>query len=131
MKAIGTKTAQRTRVIAMIGLVTSLMALIAASRAPSPVSMLRSTFSTTTIASSTTMPIASTNPNNDSALTEKPKAYMTAKVPMIDTGTARSGIIEARQVCRKRMTTNTTRASASSSVWTTALMEPRTKTVGS
>ena len=34
--------------------------------------MLRSTFSTTTIASSTTMPIASTRPNSDSAFSEKP-----------------------------------------------------------
>jgi hypothetical protein len=35
--------------------------------------MLRSTFSTTTIASSTTMPMASTSPNSVSALIEKPK----------------------------------------------------------
>ena len=38
--------------------------------------MLRSTFSTTTIASSTTMPIASTRPNSDRLLSEKPKAAM-------------------------------------------------------
>ena len=38
-----------------------------------PASMLRSTFSTTTMASSTTMPMASTRPNSDSALMEKPK----------------------------------------------------------
>ena len=36
--------------------------------------MLRSTFSTTTIASSTTMPMASTSPNSDSVLIEKPNA---------------------------------------------------------
>ena len=34
--------------------------------------MLRSTFSTTTMASSTTMPMASTSPNRLSALIEKP-----------------------------------------------------------
>ena len=39
-----------------------------------PSSMCRSTFSTTTIASSTTMPIASTRPNSDSVLSEKPNA---------------------------------------------------------
>ena len=35
---------------------------------------------------------------------------------MTDTGTATSGMIEARQVCRNRMTTSTTSATASSSV---------------
>ena len=48
-----------------------------------PFSMLRSTFSTTTMASSTTMPIASTRPNSDSVLIEKPKPSITAKVPTI------------------------------------------------
>ena len=93
--------------------------------------MLRSTFSTTTIASSTTMPIASTRPNSDSALMEKPNASISPNVPTIDTGTAISGMIEARQVCRNTITTMTTSASASSSVSITALIESRTKTVGS
>ena len=93
--------------------------------------MLRSTFSTTTIASSTTMPIASTRPNSDSALIEKPNASISANVPMIDTGTASSGMIDARQVCRNTITTITTSASASSSVSITALIESRTKIVGS
>ncbi len=91
--------------------------------------MLRSTFSTTTIASSTTMPIASTRPNRLSVLIEKPSRYSAAKVPTTDTGTAISGMIEARQVCRNRITTSTTRAMASSSVETTALIESRTKMV--
>ncbi len=56
---------------------------------------------------------------------------MTAKVPMSETGTAASGMIAARQVCRKTMTTITTSKMASSSVWITASMECRTKTVGS
>ena len=56
---------------------------------------------------------------------------MTANVPTRDTGTAASGMMEARQVCRKMMTTSTTRAMASMSVWITASMEWRTKTVGS
>ncbi|MNT25890.1 hypothetical protein D3C72_1614350 [compost metagenome] len=91
--------------------------------------MFRSTFSTTTIASSTTMPMASTSPNSVSALMENPKAYMTAKVPMIETGTAISGMIDARHVCRKRMTTSTTRPTASRSVSTTFSMEERTNFV--
>ena len=52
-------------------------------------------------------------------------------MPTIDTGTATSGMMEARQVCRKRITTSTTSAVASSSVLTTALMEARTNCVGS
>ncbi len=56
---------------------------------------------------------------------------MTAKVPISDTGTAASGMIEARQVCRNRITTSTTSTMASSRVCTTASMEPRTKMVGS
>ena len=59
--------------------------------------MCRSTFSTTTMASSTTIPIASTRPNSDSTLIEKPKPSSTANVPMIETGTATSGMTEARQ----------------------------------
>ena len=62
---------------------------------------------------------------------EKPNTYITANVPMIETGTASSGMIEARHVCRNRMTTSTTRAMASSRVWTTASIEARTNWVGS
>src|SRR5260370_39220660 len=40
--------------------------------------MLRSTFSTTTMASSTTIPMAKTRPNKESALIENPNANMTA-----------------------------------------------------
>jgi hypothetical protein len=93
--------------------------------------MLRSTFSTTTIASSTTMPMASTSPNRLSALIEKPSRCSTANVPTMDTGTASSGMIDARHVCRNRMTTSTTSATASSSVCTTDLMDARTNCVGS
>ena len=51
------------------------------------------------------------------------------KVPTTDTGTAISGIIDARRVCRNRITTSTTSTTASSSVCTTARMESRTNTV--
>ncbi len=93
--------------------------------------MLRSTFSTTTMASSTTMPMASTSPNSESALMEKPSRCSTAKVPTTDTGTASSGMMDARQVCRNRITTSTTSAMASSSVVITDWMEARTNCVGS
>ncbi len=38
---------------------------------------------------------------------------MTAKVPTIEIGTASSGMIEARQVCRNKITTSTTSTTAS------------------
>ena len=52
-------------------------------------------------------------------------------MPTIDTGTASSGISEARQVCRKMMTTSTTSSTASNSVVTTFSIEVCTKRVGS
>ncbi len=106
--------------MAMTAGVTSSMARKAASRGEYPSSMSRSTFSTTTIASSTTMPIASTRPNSDSVLIEKPNAHITANVPTSDTGTATSGTTAARQLCRNTTTTSTTSAMLSSSVMTTS-----------
>ena len=71
------------------------------------------TASTTTIASSTTMPIASTRPNIDSVLTEKPSSGKKMKVPISDTGTVSSGISVARRFCRKMNTTRVTSTTAS------------------
>ena len=53
------------------------------------------------MASSTTSPIASTSPNSDSVLMEKPSMGKTMKVPISETGTASSGISVALQPCRK------------------------------
>ena len=105
MNAHGTNTAHSTRATAMTGPVTSSIALRAASRGGRPCSSQRSTFSTTTMASSTTMPMASTRPNSEMLFRLKPTAAMTAKVPMMATGTAISGISAARQFCRKTSTT--------------------------
>ena len=84
----GTKTAERTAATPITGPVTSSIALPAASRGESPCLIHRSTFSTTTIASSTTMPIESTRPNRESVLRLKPMAAIAAKVPTTATGTA-------------------------------------------
>src|SRR6185436_6090030 len=119
-----TNTAHSVSTIAMIGLVTSCIALIAASRAERcSVDMMRSTFSSTTIASSTTIPIASTMPNSVSILIEKPNICMAANVPINDTGTASIGMTVARQFCKKISTTKNTRIIASISVLTTSLIE--------
>src|ERR1700693_4685072 len=65
MKAEGTKTAQRVSAMAMSAVDTSLIVWCAASRGDMPRTMLRSTFSTTTVASSTTIPTARTRPNSE------------------------------------------------------------------
>ena len=109
--------------MAMMGPVTSDMAFKVASRGDSPASILRSTFSTTTMASSTTMPMASTRPNSDKLFKEKPIAAMAPKVPINETGTAKSGMMEARQLCRKTTTTSTTKIIASSKVCRTARID--------
>ena len=84
------------------------------------------TASTTTMASSTTMPMASTRPNIDSVLTENPSSGKKMKVPMIETGTVRSGMIVARRFWRKMNTTSVTRMSASTKVLTISWIEAST-----
>ena len=60
---------------------------------------------------------------------EKPRAAIAANAPMMVTGTAARGMMEARQFCRNSTTTRTTRIRASKSVCTTALMLSCTKIV--
>ena len=77
------------------------------------------------------MPIDSTRPNSDRVFSEKPIRCMMAKVPTSETGTAISGISEARQLRRNSTTTTTTSRIASSRVVATVCNEARTNTVGS
>ena len=106
------------------------MDLRVASRGASPSSAItRSTFSTTTMASSTSRPIDSAMPNMVSVLIEKPKAARMPKVPSNTTGTAMVGISVARAFCRNRYITRNTSTMASNSVLTTSLIEVRTKGV--
>ena len=102
-KAAGTKIAAMTRTVAITGLHTSPIALIVASLGGRwSCTMLRSTFSTTTMASSTTMPIASTRPNRVSRLIEKPRASISGKVPSRATTTAVEQMTVERKFCRNR-----------------------------
>src|SRR5690349_22308434 len=72
MNATGTNTESSTMVIAIIGAVMSAMARLVASPGDSSgcSSITRSTFSTTTMASSTTMPIASTTASRETVFAE-------------------------------------------------------------
>ena len=94
-----------------------------------PCSMWCMTASTTTIASSTTMPMASTRPSSDSTLIEKPSIGKKMNAPISETGTVTSGIRVARQFWRKTKTTRMTRTTASNSVWTISLMPSATGSV--
>lgn len=92
-KAVGRKTDISTSVMPMTGPVISSIALMVASRGGRcSSSMTRWAFSVTTMASSTTIPMANTRPKSVSTLMENPIAAMTRNVPMSDTGTVVTGI---------------------------------------
>ena len=132
IKAMGTNTAAMTMATPTSAPVIWRMDFFAAAFGVSFSSrMRRSTFSTTTIASSTRRPMASTIPNMVSVLMTNPQAASTKKVPRRTTGMAIVGITVARRLCKKRYMTKKTRTMASSSVLKTALMEISTKSVES
>ncbi len=126
----GTKTAIKTSAMAISAPPTSSIVAWAASRGLRPSESFRSMFSTTTMASSTTMPMASTSAKRVRVLIEKPAAASTAIEPTSATGIARIGISAARQVCRNTTITKTTRPSAISSVFSTSVIEALTYWVG-
>ena len=59
-------------------------------------------FSITTMASSTTMPVASTMPKSVRVLIEKPNSLMKAKVPISETGIVIAGITRAAPVLQEQ-----------------------------
>ncbi len=70
-------------------------------------------FSSITMASSTTRPMASTMASRVSVLIEKPDSAISEKQPISDTGMVSSGMIEARNVRRNSRITSATRITAS------------------
>ena len=108
--AAGRNTEINTSVMPTIGANSASIALIAASWPDMPCSILCAAPSTTTMASSTTMPIASTIANSVDRLMVKPSAAIAANAPIIVTGTVVAGTSIARQSCRNtRITINTRR----------------------
>ena len=85
----------------------------------------------TTMASSTTRPVARVMPKSVSELIEKLKIRMNAKVPMSETGMVTAGMMVARQSSRKRKMTVMTMRTASSSVMSTSRMDCSTAVVSS
>src|SRR6185312_6215566 len=94
----GTKTEISTSEVATTAPVTSDMATeVAVCGSECSALICRCTFSITTMASSTTSPVASTMPNIVSVLMEKPNILMNAKVPNSETGIVMVGMMVARQ----------------------------------
>ena len=87
--------------------------------------MCRSTFSTTTMASSTTRPTESTMASRVSRFTVKPKTCMRKTAPMSETGMATTGTSTERSEPRKRKMTTTTMSSVSARVRSTSPMALR------
>ena len=126
--AMGMNTAESTRAMPTSAPVICFMDLRVASFGESPSSVItRSTFSTTTMASSTSSPMASTIPNMVIVLMEKPQEASTPKVPSSTTGTAMVGIMVARKFWMKTNITRKTSTMASARVFTTSSMEIFTK----
>ena len=73
--------------------------------------------------------MASTMPMRQMVFNVKPRSGNSAKVAMMETGTAMAGISVARQPCRKTNTTRTTSRRASTSVCSISSMEARTASV--
>ncbi len=128
--ATGTNTAISTSPVATTAPSTSRMASDAALRAETLYSwMCRSMFSMTTIASSTTMPVARMIPKSVSVLIEKPISFTNANAPISDTGIVIAGISVLRHVCRNTKITRTTSTMASMSVVTTSRIDASTTSV--
>ncbi|MNT96529.1 hypothetical protein D3C72_2386430 [compost metagenome] len=79
--------------------------------------------STTTMASSTTIPMANTRANIVNTLSEKPKSWRKKKVPINETGIAIAGIKVDLKSCKKMKTMIKTKMNASKSVCSTWLMD--------
>jgi hypothetical protein len=104
---------------------TSRAPISAALNGATPSSMCRDTFSRTTIASSTTKPVAIVSAIRERLLRLKPHRYMMPKVAIRETGTATLGMSVARQLRRKMNTTSTTRQTATISVRSTSRNDAR------
>src|SRR5579864_4379321 len=126
----GTNTEIKTSEVATTALATSAIAAdVAACGSVWSASMCRCAFSMTTIASSTTSPVASVIPKSVRELMEKPNILMNAKVPISETGIVTAGIMVARQSSKKKKITMMTMTIASSNVVTTSLTESPTTVV--
>ncbi len=115
MNTSGMNTAASDSVIDRIVNETSSAPSSAASRGGCPCSMCRTTFSSITMASSTTNPTASVSAISDRLSMLKFSTYITENVPTMAMGSVRLGITVAVTFRRNTKITSTTNTSAASS----------------
>ena len=108
MNSSGMNTATSDRLIDSTVKPTSLAPSSAAFMRSMPASTWRLVFSSTTMASSTTKPVATVSAISDRLFIEKPSMYITPKVPSSETTVATAGTIVARTLRRNTLTTATT-----------------------
>ncbi|MNL56927.1 hypothetical protein D3C87_1804510 [compost metagenome] len=102
MNRMGMNTATSETVMARMVKPISFEPLRAAARGCSPCSTWRTMFSSMTMASSTTKPVASVRAISERLSRLKPSSRMIANVATIDAGRARLGMRVARAVRRKK-----------------------------
>ena len=121
MKMIGPQTATSTRVIAMAAIPISERPLTAACFGSSPCSSLLKMFSSTTMLSSTSTPMAVVSAISVMPLRVSPTTCMTISATSSEDGIASSTIRVLRTLCRKKnSTTPVMIAASSSSCWTSS-----------
>ncbi len=125
IKRIGMNTAISALLIARTVKPTSCAPCSAACMRGMPASTCRVMFSMTTIASSTTKPVATVSAIKERLFRLKPRTYITPNVPMSDSGTATAGTSAARGLRSITTTTVTTRSIAMSNVTSTSCRELR------
>ncbi len=131
MKPTGTNTATIENVVAATATPISSVPSCAARKWSFPISMWRTMFSRTTIASSIRMPIASERPSSDIVLSVKPNIHSGTNDASALTGRARPVITVERHELRNRNTTSTVSAAPSTSVRCTSATECSTRSPAS
>src|SRR3989442_6536225 len=131
MRRIGRKTATSDTDIERTVKPTSREPLRAAWNGDSPISRWRAMFSMTTIASSTTKPVAMVRAISEKLSRLKPSRYITPKEPTRERGTAMLGITVTQRFRRNRKITRTTREMVRTRVSWTSCTEARMVWVGS
>ena len=112
----GTKTAIVVSVDAVMAVETSRLPTVAASRLLLPSSRWRYTFSSTTIALSTSMPTPSAKPPNEIVFSVNPLKNISANVEITEIGIAIAMISVLEKLRKKNSSTST----ASTAPWTIA-----------
>ena len=125
MNSSGISTAISETVSEMMVKPISRLPFSAASNGLSPSSTWRAMFSMTTMASSTTKPVAMVSAISERLSREKPQASIAASAPISESGTDRLGISVAEKLRRNRKITITTSAMASISSNCTSWTEAR------